>query len=370
VIVINALAIRAGGAAVRVAEVARRAPALWGSPVLLLRNEEAGITLPPGTDCRVAGWPNVLAQAPPLPRRLLEPAVLRWRLRGIATRALLHYGTYVPLRPARDILNVLCFVSLAPWDSGPGARSARNRLLRALFERTRARADLVVVQSQASRDFIVARYPDIAPRTHVLVNGLAVPALVRPSAPHGFLLIGDVHEYRRIDEVVRAYALLDDRTRATHRLRIIGHAGRDPAANARLEEALRSTGVSATVDRPGPVVRSDALGAVAGCAAFVSYANVENGPNALREAKAAGAPLILSDLPVHREFGGPGAVYVRDRAALAEAMQLAAARAAGAAEAEVRPAVDTWDEHVAGLGDLLADAGALGPRRRQGVGAR
>lgn len=358
-IAINALATRAGGAAVRVSEVARRAPALWGARILLLRNEGVGIEVEPGPARLVSGWPRPLAASPALPRRVFEAAVVRRRCRGLPIRALLHYGTYVPLRPPADVLNVLCFISLAPWDPGPAAGRPRNRLLRALFERSRARVDLVVVQSQATRDFLAQRYPDIAGRLAVVINGLAVPALVRPAHPRGFLLLGDVHEYRRIDDVIRAYARLDPALRAAHPLTIAGHAGRDPAALRRIDEAVHTHGLSGLVRRPGLVSRARALELMAEAAAFVSYATIENGPNALREARAAGTPLILSDLAVHREFGGAQATYVGNGAALAQALGEAAAAADARSVAEPRAAVDTWDEHVGRLGALLAAHGVI-----------
>jgi hypothetical protein len=349
-ILINALATRAGGAALRVAEVARRAPRIWGEPLLVMSNREAGVDHVADPSCVVAGWPPPLDHAPAVPRRILEPAVLHRALGRHDVRTVLHYGTYVPVRTPRAVLNVLCFISLAPWDPGPGARSARNRILRWLFERTQERADIVVVQSAATRDFLQDRYPTVAGRLAIVRNGLSIPALPSTSGRTGFLVLGDIYGYRRIPDVVNAYSRLDEDLRSEHPLLIAGNTERDPAATAQVRSAIRRVG-SGNVRLLGLLPRTEALTLIAQSRVFVSFASVENGPNALAEATAIGIPAALSDIPVHREFAGPAARFVSDVDALADAMGcLATAPVDATAQ---RNAVDTWDAHVAQLGHAI-----------------
>jgi glycosyltransferase involved in cell wall biosynthesis len=356
-IALNALATRAGGAAARVREVARRAPLCWRTGILLLRNIDAGIQLESAPDRVVTGWPYLLGRCPPVPRRAMEAPVLRRLFRDWPIDAVLHYGAYVPVRPPQNMLNVLCFTNLAPWNERPHSRSARNRMLRWLFERTEKRADLIIVQSEATRTFLRQRYPKTAGRIVVLKNGVALPELRRPRERYGFLLLGDIYAYRRIDCVVRAHAGLADHIREAHPLIIVGNPDRDRRALKDVMRAVQDTG-RGNVQIPGLLPRPQALELMAASAAFVSFAAIDNGPNALVEAAAIGTPSVLSDIPVHRELAGPRAYFARDITELTQAMH-AAATAPPLDLAETVGPLDTWDTHVAELGSILAATRAL-----------
>jgi glycosyltransferase involved in cell wall biosynthesis len=357
VIALNALAARAGGPAVRVAEVARRAPALWGCRLLVLHTPEARIRLDPSPDRLMAGWPRLLERAPAVPRRIAEGVVLRGHMQRHEIRAVLHYGTYVPLKPAASVFNVLCFVSLAPWEPGSSRRSARNLILRRLFEATHSRADLIVMQSQSAAGFLADRYPILADRIRVVPNGVEVPALERPAVRRGFVVVGDVHAYRRIEHVVRAYASLEPGVRAVHPLTVVGNLQRDAEATRLLRRTIADCGVS-SVELRGLVPRQEVLARIAGAAALVSYASVENGPNAVMEAAAIGTPVVLADTPVHREFAGEPAFFATTPGQLRDAMH-AAAHVAMQPVQRRTTAVDTWDVHVKHLGSLLSVHGLL-----------
>jgi glycosyltransferase involved in cell wall biosynthesis len=340
-----------------VAEVVRRAPAAWNTEILLLRNVEAGIPIPSASRVVVSGWSRGTRRLPPLARRVFERRTLRRELDTRVIRAVLHYGTYVPIRPAPPAYNVLHFVSMSPWDNVDRSQRLRNELLRWLFERSRHLADLIVVQSRATRDFMESRYPDISSKLAVVTNGVAVPALERPKDATGFVVLGDIYGYRRIDDVVAAYARLDAGTRAAHPMMIAGNDRRDRAAVRRITRVIKDNGLT-TVHLLGQVPRDHALALLARSHAYVSYATVENGPNALVEATAIGVRSILSDLAVHREVAGPTALYVRGRTELTEAMA-AAAGDGNASEGKWTAAVDTWDDHLHDIGRLLVAAGAL-----------
>jgi glycosyltransferase involved in cell wall biosynthesis len=283
--------------------------------------------------------------------------VLRRLLRNREVEAVLHYGTYVPGRPVPGALNVLCFISLAPWDPGPDARSLRNRMLRWLFERTHRSADLIVVQSETTRTFLQEHYPDTSSRLAVVRNGVSLPQLPRPRQRSGFVLLGDIYRYRRIDDVVRAYARLDDHIRSANPLIIAGNAGRDRRATRDVLRAVASAGLD-TVRFAGLLARAKALELIAAARAFVSFAAVENGPNALAEACAIGTPVVLSDIPVHREFAGVHAYFACDTPTLTDALAAAALEPASDLH-ELAGPVDTWDAHVAALGRLLTGKIAL-----------
>jgi glycosyltransferase involved in cell wall biosynthesis len=287
-------------------------------------------------------------------RRALEPAALRHICRASPVSCVLHYGSFVPNGVPGRVSNVLCFTNLAPWGPGPDASTIRNRILRALFVRTAGRAKVIVVESHSTREFLCRLHPHLCERIVTLHNGYSTPEVELPAENGGFVVLGDIFDYRRIDVVVRAYARLEPEVRKRHPLTVIGSTERDAAAVARIRKAIAESGIEDSVHLLGRTARRDALVHVAAACAYVSHASVENGPNALVEAHAMGVPLVLSDLPVHRELT-PHARFVSGEQELTAAFRSAAA-APQLGRRRV-PSVNTWDLHVDQLGEILAGAG-------------
>ncbi len=357
-ILLNALSSRTGGVLTRIEEVVRRAPGVWGREALVLRTAEARLSdLGP----RERPTPAVYEAAPIPLRRLLDPVVLAGVDRHHRAAAVLHYCSHVPYR-ARFGPTLLCVTNMAPWDPGPGGASLRNRLLRRLFERTATAADLVVVQSAATRDALAARYPALSGRLRVVRNGVATPRLQRPAQRRGFLAVGDVHAYRRYDALVEAYAALPASVRREHPLLLAGSDRHDPPARARLGEAVWRHGLESDVSLLGPLSRAEVLDRMACARAYVSFASAENGPNALLEAAVIGVPLVLSSLPVHREYaahaGGRVVAFVGNVAELSEALA-AVARGAHEGGAGPIPARDLWRTHMEEMAEVLAEVGVV-----------
>jgi glycosyltransferase involved in cell wall biosynthesis len=268
-----------------------------------------------------------------------------------------HYGSYVPLRRLPGVSNILFFVNLAPWDPGVGSRTLRNRALRLLFETTVGRADLIIVQSAATLDFLRERYPNLSVRIVTVRNGCSTPELMRTVSPRDFVAVGDVYRHRRLECVVRAYGALPPGIREAHRLLVIGHLGRDEEAASLIRQEINRLQLNACVQLLGPLPREEVLRVVVDACAFVSFAAVENGPNAVSEAVALDVPMILSDIPVHRELADGRARYAADVAELTDA--LVAATSSVAEKVGRRAAVDTWDRHISELGAQLRQLGSL-----------
>ena len=89
-----------------------------------------------------------------------------------------------------------------------------------------------------------------------------------------------------------------------------------------LERSLIEYGIPDRVRLPGYV--SNVWGWMKRAAVFVSVSRFEGQPNAVMEAMACGCPLVLSDIPGHRDFvDEEGAVFapVDDAVAIAEAIR-------------------------------------------------
>ncbi|MGH7555017.1 MAG: glycosyltransferase, partial [Longimicrobiales bacterium] len=345
----------AGGPVSRLREVTRRAGAAWDADIVVVHNPE----IRPVPGVIAVGLPSAIAWIPPWPRRLLEPWLLRRAVGRLAVSAVIHYGSYVPMRRVAGVRNVLFLVNLAPWDPGEGSRTLRNRILRLLFHATLPQADLVVVQSAATEAFVLQRYPQLAGRIAAVRNGCSVPELTRPAAPRGFLAVGHVYQYRRLDEVVRAYAQLPAAVRERHGLTVIGHLGRDAGAVRSLRQEIERLQLTDTVALVGPLTRDEVMERLINARAFVSFSAIDNGPNAVQEAAALGVSMVLSDIPVHRELADGLARYATTVSELSEAM-LAAAETSGTPRSpSVRPTVQTWQQHVDELGALLRGVHAL-----------
>lgn len=351
VVLLNALATRSGGAFARAQEIAKRAGRSWNADVFVLRSPEASIAVADRADLKVL---PPLAHLPLTVRRLFEGEIVRTAARRVGADVVIHHGIYVPTRLPQEVKNVLYFVSLSPWGPGNDAQRIRNRLRRKLFEWTVDRAAGIIVQSQAARAQLTAIYPHLAPRVHAVHNGCAIPSVIRPAKCVDFVLIGDIHRYRRVHDVVRAYATLPSAIRDLHRLIIAGHLAHDPAGVRLLRHVINETGVTDRVVFTGSVPRDRVVSLLASACGFVSFAEIENGPNTIVEALAVETPCIVSDLPVHREFANSTALYVASVSELAEAMARVAQMADGRGIERIIPAKDTWDAQVRKLGEVLA----------------
>lgn len=196
-------------------------------------------------------------------------------------------------------------------------------------ERMAARhAHRIICVSDAVRRDLVERHPACAPRALVIRHGASPPALSlaeRDRAlaalglePGGYILaVGRLEETKRFHDLVAAHAAAPD----APPLVIVGASIGDRVYEERLRTAA------------GPDVRFlgyrtgrelDAL--YAGTGLFVHPSGMEGFGLVVLEAIAAGAPVRLSDIPPHREFGLPSSSYFPpgDVAALAASLRAGA----------------------------------------------
>jgi glycosyltransferase involved in cell wall biosynthesis len=114
--------------------------------------------------------------------------------------------------------------------------------------------------------------------------------------PLTILYLGRLAQQKGLDNLLSAFASIKDRSDVIHTLRIVGGGAQAACLSAR----ARELGVSDRCTFPGAVsIPEDELER-ANC--FVNPSESEGLPNAVLEAAAFGLPLILSDIPVHRQI--------------------------------------------------------------------
>jgi glycosyltransferase involved in cell wall biosynthesis len=200
-------------------------------------------------------------------------------------------------------------------------------------------ASEIVCNSSAERDALCERFPELWRRTSVVPIGVDAAAIQAASPfPHAgnvVLAVGRLERCRRIDRAIAAIASLDP----GFRLVVVGdgpllHRLRAHAADLRVSERVHFVGAVADVElyrwlRSARVV--------------VALHDDHSSGIHVGEALAAGAPLVASELPVHREaaaqFDGARIKFVSPRGSPFEVVDAIAELARVGAPSPV-PAVD------------------------------
>lgn len=233
---------------------------------------------------------------------------------------------------------------------------------RILFKRT----DHIVCTTVAEAKMIASAFPGTLGKTAVIPNGIDVE-IINASSPQPFmgpmvLCAGRLETYKNVQLVVEALSYLDSEIRLVI-------AGGGPAAKGLASIAAR-LGVASRVELVGAVPWPEVYRWFRAADVFVTMSARESFGMSLLEAHVAGAQLVASDIPVHREVAamvGPDIALVpltAGPAKLAEAI-----RSATASSRSVTGKVPSWDDHVDSLLRLYASDGkfasqASGPARQ------
>ena len=208
------------------------------------------------------------------------------------------------------------------------------------------RADHVVCTTTAEAQLVASDFPNAGPKTTVIPNGIDVDVIngAKPQqcARPMILCAGRLETYKNIHLVVQALPFLNDGMR----LVIVGEG---PAARdlARLAAHL---GVASRVELVGAVPWPDVYRWFRAADVFVTMSARESFGMTVLEAHVAGARLVASDIPPHREVTatvGPDIALVPLTATPAELA--AVIRTAAAADGPVIHKVPSWDDHVDSL---------------------
>lgn len=180
-------------------------------------------------------------------------------------------------------------------------RSLGDRLLPWLVRWAYPRADILTAVSRGAADTLASILGKPAASVGVLYNGIDLPSIKRLAAepvahpwfsddgPPVLLSVGRLVQQKGFDQLIRALALLRDRTPA--RLIILGEGGQ----RSRLEAMAQELGVGQEVALLG--FHANPYAYMARATVFVLSSRFEGFGIVLAEALACGLPIVSTDCP-------------------------------------------------------------------------
>jgi glycosyltransferase involved in cell wall biosynthesis len=233
----------------------------------------------------------------------LSVALLRYLARCASDYDVIHAHNYHALPAilclwmAREVPKVL-----TPHYHGSSASPFRNVLLRGYKTLSRMAlpgASRIICVSEAEAQLLKGDFPGIESRTVVIPNGVDLEGLKAatpiPLQHPSVLCVGRLESYKNVDLIVRALAHLPD-----HALYLVGDG---PHGEPLMRLAVQ-TGVEKRIHRFANVKDRQLYQFYRSADVVVNLSRFESFGMAVIEAIAAGAPLVLSDIPVFRPYGG------------------------------------------------------------------
>ena len=206
---------------------------------------------------------------------------------------------HAPLALALSSLNALPMVFSPAYHGGGHTRVARaaHVVYRPLANRIFTHARLIHCLSQSEADHVTTDHPDVKAKLRIIPPAFAPTSqgTVTPFEVNGRVLLvaGRLDPYKRVDLVLDALVALPNDIR----LVICGEGNAKDA----LEQRARSLQVSDRVTFAGYVSDTDLRRWQRTADVAISVSNHESFGLVLAEAAAAGAQLVASDIPAHRE---------------------------------------------------------------------
>jgi glycosyltransferase involved in cell wall biosynthesis len=213
----------------------------------------------------------------------------------------------------------------------------------------------IVCRSNVEADLLRGRFPWAADRIAVVPTGVDAAAIraARPF-PHAgrvVVAVGRLERRKRVDRAIAAMASLDP----AYRLVVVGSG----PARHRLHAYAADLQVSSCVEFVGPVSDRDLYRWLRTGDVLVALAEQEDSGLQVTEALAAGAAVVASDIPVHREAAsevdGAHVIFVSPEGSpleVADAISEAASLGVRPQAEMARLAVPSWDSVVSRMLDL------------------
>jgi glycosyltransferase involved in cell wall biosynthesis len=161
-------------------------------------------------------------------------------------------------------------------------------------------ADLVICVSSAERDLVAQDFPAAANKLRVIPNGTVqrVRALGQPDEvpdERMVLAVGRLERYKNLDLLIKAFHAM----RSNPTLTIVG-TGPD---RIRLEELSAAISPDRLIKFTGRIPDEELDGLLARATVVTSASDHEAFGLILADGLAAGARVVASDIPAHRELG-------------------------------------------------------------------
>jgi glycosyltransferase involved in cell wall biosynthesis len=331
----------AGGVESHIEEIAKRLVAGGESVEVLTHRDDPGL---PDTEAR----DGVLVRRHTVPVASqhfgVSPAVWAALRRERHRYDVVHAHGYHSAAPLVAALAGASPLVFTPHYHGTGHSPLRKAIhipYRAAGARIAARSRRIICVSQAEADLFLARFPAARPRVTVIPNGADLRRIsaALPFTDTGVVVItgGRLQSYKQVDRIIEAMAL----TQPALRLVVTG----DGPERAALEALAERRGLGTRVRFTGRVDTDVLYRWYASAEVFCSMSSNEAMPVTILELLAAGARVVASDIPAHRD--------IRDRTAGAISLvpldvspqDLAAALSrALVASPSAGQQIPTWDE--------------------------
>ena len=230
-----------------------------------------------------------------LPARGPLSRVLAELFRSPAPNLALVHALALSFPPQLPAPLVVTLHDLCMWKAASTLSFARRHYLRWATHRCMRHARAIIVDSEAVADEAREMFPGAAERLSVVPLGVDVPAISREAGNH-ILLVGADDPRKGADLLAQAYALCAARQPMPD-LVLVGRAGHE----------TRTACGKGWIVRRGAVDDASLHALVAGARLLVSASEYEGYDLPPHHALAAGVPVLLSDIAVHREIYGADA---------------------------------------------------------------
>ncbi|WNV85112.1 glycosyltransferase family 4 protein [Umezawaea sp. Da 62-37] len=231
----------------------------------------------------------------------ISPGLLFAALRASRDADLIHVHSYHATCGFATLIGFRAPVVFTPHYHGGGHSTGAvllHRGYRFVGKLVFRAAHAVICVSRAERDLVVRDFPATATRTGVVPNGVDLAALRAaepfPGEPRTIVSLGRLEPYKRVATLLRALVDIPPDVQ----LVVIGDG-------SQLEELRELTGdlrVAERVRFTGPLSTTDVHRWLRTARVLVSLSEHEAFGMAPVEAAAAGAGVVLSDIPAHREI--------------------------------------------------------------------
>lgn len=327
--------------------------------VLTSRRDATEITIKEQEGCRVVTYPAWRLSSMSISPRLLLGAIRRRR-----TDAVMHVHSY-HATTAMAMLGRRMPTVFTPHYHGRHGHSAVADLLHTAYYHVAKillrRCDAIICVSDAERNELVRDFPFVADRVSVIPNGVAAE-LIRDAQPFAdqpltVVTVGRLEPYKKFDTVISAFASVP----SPAQLVVIG----DGSQRHELESLVAELGIGHRVRFEGAVSDEVLHRWLRTASVSVSMSQREAFGMAPLEAASAGARIVLSDIPAHREivarYLGDTAVLLTDASTDALAAEIVRQLAATCTP---EPYIPDWTEIAGVTAELYA---AIGPVQTSGL---
>ena len=331
----------AGGVESHVEEIAKRLADRGAAVEVLTHRDDPGLP-----DAELREGVLVRRHRVPVPSRHfgLSPAVWAALVRDRHRFDVVHAHGYHSAAPLAATMAGASPLVFTPHYHGTGHSPLRKAIhipYRAAGAAMAARSQRIICVSRAEADLFLSHFPSARPRVAVIPNGADLERITaaRPFPDAGAVVVtgGRLQSYKQIDRIVEAMAL----TPPGLGLVVTG----DGPERGALEALADARGVREKVRFIGRVETDLLYRWYASADVFCSMSSNEAMPVTVLELLAAGARVVASDIPAHRDIRDrtAGAVTLVPLDAGPEVLAAALGRALAEPPAPAQR-IPTWDE--------------------------